>query len=108
VPVLVKFLADSPDNPVVRGFAVEALGLLAGKHPSVRSTVIGVLEHQLARHEENDNDLDGLLVSASIDARAVELIPAIRAAFEAGTVDDTWNGSLEDVEDALVEGPGAG
>jgi hypothetical protein len=101
VPALLKFLCDFPDDPAASGSAIEALGMLAGKHPAVRPSVIAMLERELGRHEEKDNDLNAMLVSASIDARAVELIPAIRAAFEAGTVDDVHIGSFEDVQAVL-------
>jgi tetratricopeptide (TPR) repeat protein len=102
VPELLKFLRDFPDNTAASGTAIESLGMLAAQHPAVRPSLIEVLERELARHEEKDNVLNGVLVTASIDARAVELIPAIRAAFEAGTVDEVI-GSFEEVEAALVE-----
>ncbi len=105
LPVLIQFFSDHEDGASARASVVEALGRLAATHPSVRDVVVDVLGKELARYAENDMDLNGLIVSALIDARGAELIPLVREVFEAGLIDAEWNGTLEDVEEALASGP---
>jgi hypothetical protein len=105
VRVLIQFLAENEQPATSRAVVIEALGELAAAHPSARSAILDVLGKELARHAENDMEVNNVIVSALIEARAVELTPLVREAFEAGTVDTDWNGTLEEIEEALASEP---
>ena len=55
----------------------------------------------LSRHAENDPTVNGFLVSAFCDLKAVDTIDTIRAAFDADAVNLSIAGDEEDVEIAL-------
>lgn len=75
-----------------------SLERIASDFPETRAEVVEALSEQLARHAEQDGDLNGFLVSYLVDLRAVEAEPVMRAAFEADSVSERITGDWEDVQ----------
>ena len=71
---------------------------MANQVPEARERCLAALVAQLACHAEQDPEFNGLLVSALLDARAVEAEPEITRAYASGHVDDTIAGDIEDVQ----------
>lgn len=94
-------LADEVRTAHVRLCAAHALVRLATLHAEARAACLAALIGQIAAHPVQPPDFNGLLVSALIDARAVEAEPEIARAFASGRVDESMAGDLEDVQIAL-------
>jgi len=91
-------LADEARATHVRLCAARSLAQLATLQPEARAACLAALVGQLAAHPVQPPEFNGLLVSALLDARAVEAEPEIARAFASGRVDETIAGDLEDVQ----------
>ena len=98
LPHVHSFLADSSRDLGARLIMTTALRRLGESDASLRERCRTVLRDQLAHHPEQSPDLNGFLISALIDLEARDDIDLIREAFEAGSVDLSVAGDLEDVE----------
>jgi hypothetical protein len=103
---------DVLHTPWARISAVIALGEIGIRHTDVRERVIQELRMLLISQlrsismnlvEQGDDILNGFLIDALAELRAVEALPEIRLAFEADVVDEMACGSLEEVEKKILE-----
>jgi HEAT repeat protein len=89
-------------NPMIeedpRIGAVQALHEIATRHPELRDRCVEVLTRQLQGWAKQSEGLNGFLVDALVELRAVEAAPLMQAAFEAGLADPSIRGDWEDVQ----------
>jgi hypothetical protein len=103
-PVAV-YLAD-PKNPLwARVAAAASLEKIGNAHPQSRMECINALTAVLEKYADNDEILNGELVTALADLDAVEAAPIVEQAFKADRVDESIMGDWEDfqVEVGLLE-----
>jgi hypothetical protein len=81
--------------------AATGLVKIAEGYPEARAARVAAIGRVLERHAENDEALNGSLISDLIDPRAVEAAPIIERAFAAESADETVAGDWEDVQVAL-------
>ena len=91
-------LADESRVDHVRLAAARALSLLAVKHPESRDASLAALAAQLDAHAVQKPEFNGFLVSALLNARAVETAASLQRAFENNRVDESIAGDWEDVQ----------
>jgi hypothetical protein len=91
-------LADESRSERARLSAARTLARLATAHPAARAAALAALVGQLNAHPVQKPDFNGLLVSALIDAKAVEAEAHIERAFASGRVDEFVAGDFEDVQ----------
>ena len=100
---VVAFIAetahDEEDRPVL--IAIEALKEIGLRHPLCRDECVTLLTGMVERHASLNPTVNGFTIWALIDLKAVASIEAIRAAFDADTVDISIAGDKEDAEIAL-------
>ncbi|MDO8670721.1 MAG: DUF1186 domain-containing protein [Dehalococcoidia bacterium] len=87
--------------------AAESLGNVGQRHPETRSDVVNLLVARLDPAESQtheDESLNGFVISALLDLKAVEAAPAIRRAFDEHLV-DTLVVSLDDAAEKLGLAP---
>ena len=94
---LAAFLADAENAVYPRATAATGLARIAEHHPALR-LCIERLSRQLQCFAEQSGDTNGFILWALMDMKAVEAMPVIKQAFDAGAVNDTIAGSLEGVE----------
>lgn len=92
--------ARRPDPWMARSLA-EALVHIATAHQGTRAAVVEILTRQLRLWPNQNEELNGFLISYLVDLQAVEAAPAILEAFEADAVDESVAGDWEDVQVAL-------
>jgi hypothetical protein len=101
VPALSAYLADPRHDLWSRVAAANGLVKIAQQHPEARAAAIAAIDNVLERHADNDEALNGSLVSDLIDLGAVEAAPTIERAFAADDVDLMVVGDWEDAQIAL-------
>jgi Protein of unknown function (DUF1186) len=101
IPHIERFLSDrsNPTFPVAT--AIEGLKEIAERHPDCRTECVNILARTLEQNADGDRSINGFAVSALIDLAAVEVIDAMREAFQRNSVDISIVGDEEDVEIAL-------
>lgn len=95
---LSRYLKDDTKGLWTLVAAAEGLVCIAQANPEFRQDCITAITHRLERHVENDETLNGLIMGNLMELKAVESLEAIRDAFQAGAVDISIGGDLEDVE----------
>jgi len=98
VPVLVEFLADNNVDPEHRASIPGCLQQIAEDHPTCRQTCIDALTRQLEKYATNADFLNGFLVAALGELKAVDAIALIREAHAKNCVDISIVGDLEEAE----------
>jgi hypothetical protein len=98
IPALAMYLIDIRHNDEGRSSAAESLKLIAEEYPDFQEQVKGTLVSALELFAQNDEELNGFLLSDLLDLNAMEAMPVIRRAFAANAIDITIAGDLEDVE----------
>jgi HEAT repeat protein len=101
VPALGIFLADDRYGLWARVAAASSLGQIGQAHPEAREVCIAALNTQLVHFNTMEEELNGFIVSALVDLKAVEAAPVIEQAFEADKVDISVLGDWEDAQIAL-------
>ena len=101
VPALGIFLADDRYGLWARVTAAGSLGKIGQAHPEAREVCVAALSTQLAHFNTVDEELNGFIVSALVDLKAVEAAPVMEQAFAADKVDISVLGDWEDVQIAL-------
>lgn len=91
-------LANPALEEETRISAARALHEIGRRHPELRDRCVEVLTRQLERWAEQAEGLNGFLVDALVELRAVEAAPLMQAAFEAGLADPSIRGDWEDVQ----------
>jgi hypothetical protein len=101
VPALTIFLADDRYGLWARITAASSLGKIGQAHPETREVCIAALNTQLAHFNTREKELNGFIVSALVDLKAVEAAPVMEQAFAADKVDISILGDWEDAQIAL-------
>lgn len=101
VPALGIFLADDRYGLWARVAAASSLGQIGQAHPEAREVCIAALNTQLVHFNTMEEELNGFIVSALVDLKAVEAAPVIEQAFAADKVDISVLGDWEDAQIAL-------
>ena len=91
-------LGDETRADHLRLAAARTLSLLALKHPESRDASLAALASQLDAHAVQKPGFNGFLVSALLDARAVEAAASLERAFANNRVDESIAGDWEDVQ----------
>lgn len=95
---LVAYVLDARNDEFAIPLALQSLVEIGTRHGKLRKPVIERLVYCLQNTFAQDQGLKGLIVVELIALRAVEAMPAIRAAFASEQVDWSVCGDLEDVE----------
>lgn len=82
-----------------------ALRLVAEQTPSLRNEAIEAISNELARRDDSDPELNGLLLVHLMDLKATEAAPVIEQAFSEGLVDKFACGDWPEVRYQLGLGP---
>ncbi len=110
VPVALGMIGAAAFAPVERllvhpdtrfGMRLNLIGALAAMvefHPEMRAACLRRFERLLAGYPVRDETVNGFVMLACGDIRAVEVIDSIRAAFADDAVDISVAGDLEDIE----------
>lgn len=101
LPALAAFLLDSSHMMFARVTAANAIAAIGRLHPETRARCIAILAECLASYAENEPDFNSMVTSALLDLEAVEALPAIKHAYDAGAADVSQLGDWEDVEIAF-------
>jgi hypothetical protein len=101
VPALAIFLADDRYGLWARITAAGSLGKIGQAHPEAREVCVAALDTQLAHFNAMEEELNGFIVSALVDLKAVEAAPVMEQAFSADKVDISILGDWEDAQIAL-------
>lgn len=86
------------DEPMGSARLGSVLVHMARAHPEVREEAVTMVMDQLRAWPDQDEAVNGFLISDLIDLQAVEAAPLMQAAFEADAVDDSIAGDWEDVQ----------
>jgi hypothetical protein len=98
LPHLAVFLAD-PDRALYARTAVaEGLPDMVAKYPETREQVIDVLARQVGSNDNPSPELNGFVVSALLEMKAVEAAPVLERAFSEDLVDESIAGGWPKVE----------
>ncbi len=92
------YLASDAHGLFARVAAAHALAEIGQQHPEARDACVRALASVLEAYENNDEVLNGFLISYLVDLRAIEHIDLIRRAFDADRVDLMVMGDFEDVQ----------
>jgi hypothetical protein len=98
IPAIAAYIGDQvlPDWPrIVASRSLEEIGK---RHPDARDECVAVLTRQLEVFDENDPEMNGFLVLHLIRLEALEALPVIKRAFDAGYVDEFVVGDWDDVQ----------
>jgi HEAT repeat protein len=77
VPALAIFLADDRYGLWARVTAASSLGKIGQAHPKAREVCIAALNTQLAHFNTMDEEINGFIVNALVDLKAVEAAPVM-------------------------------
>ncbi|MEP0872602.1 DUF1186 domain-containing protein [Trichocoleus desertorum AS-A10] len=98
ISALSTYLADKTHGLSARTAASEALVKIAEQYPETQEKSIAAIAHQLEQFTKNNPVLNGMLVAALLDLKAVEAAPVMERAFAANRVDETIAGDWEEVQ----------
>jgi SEC-C motif len=98
IPSIASFVSDRANSPDAVATALSGLRAIAVQHPERRGECIGILVRELEPRPDTSPTINGFVVSALLDLRAVESIDAIRDAFRRNDIDISIAGDVEDVE----------
>lgn len=98
IPFLANYLSDSKKGQTSRINIVETLSNFAESELGVRETCIALLTEQLRQFDLNADEVNGFIVVALADLKALESVAIIEEAFEKGCVDERVGGDWEDIQ----------
>jgi hypothetical protein len=101
IPHIERFLSDRSNATFPLATAIEGLKEIAERHPDCPTECVNILARTLGQNADADRSINGFAVSALIDLAAVEVIDAMREAFQRNSVDISIAGDEQDVEIAL-------
>ena len=101
IPTLAAHLSDASLDLSPRIRAVSSLERIGDLHPDARDECVAILTRQLAEFDTNHPELNGCLVDALVQLRAIEAAEVIERAFAAGRVDEILPGDWDDVQVGL-------
>ncbi len=97
--------ADSREKFGARLYFVDALERIALEHPETRDRVVAAFDKMLKYAEYGHSGINAHIICSLLELRAVETLPAIRAAFATGRIDKYSCGPLEEIEEDIVLSP---
>jgi hypothetical protein len=107
ITALAAYLGDMSNREFPRVSVAHGLCEVVKRNPVAREQVVSLISEQLARHEQDAYNLNGLLVSYLLDLGASEAAETMERAYAAGVVDESICGEWSDVRVELgVEGLG--
>lgn len=86
------------DEPMGSARLGSVLVHMVRAHPEVREEAVTMVMDQLRAWPDQNEAVNGFLISDLIDLQAVEAAPLMQAAFEADAVDESIAGDWEDVQ----------
>ena len=89
IPALSDYLADASRDVFERSCAANALQAIALRYPEHRSSCIEGITRTLERFEENEDELNAFISNDLAELKAVDTLPLIEKAYEAGKVDES-------------------
>ena len=98
IPAIQGYLCDNAVDELHKIAVPSCLEFMALDHPGHRDDCIAILEEQLSFYKTNGEGFNAFLILSLVKLQARDAIETIRAAFNAGLVDITVMGDLEDVE----------
>jgi hypothetical protein len=98
LPHLAVFVADPDRSLYARTAVAEGLPDLVARFPETREQVIDILARQLGSVEEPNPELNGFVVSALLELKAVEAAPVLERAFAERAVDESIAGGWPEVQ----------
>ena len=98
---LADYLSDDSHREFPRAKAANGLREIARHFPEERERVLAILTAELARHQTDLGNLNGLLVGDLLELRAVESAETIERAFAANVIDPIVAGDWGDVRREL-------
>lgn len=98
IPALAAYLADDSHELTWRVQAIVTIKTIASVHPDHHAHCVAALSQQLESFEENSPELNGHILWGLTDLKAIDSLPLIEQAFEAGRVDDEVVGDWNDVQ----------
>ena len=98
IPALERYLDDKSHSDWARIIARSFLEEIAEMYPESRDECVAIFTRQLERFAENDEELNGFLVSDLVKLKALEAAPLIERAFAADRVDTFIMGDWYDVQ----------
>jgi hypothetical protein len=102
IPALASYIQNPEHYLSAAVCATESVALIGETYPESRLACINALVNKLEKFTENDETLNGFLVSALAGSlNAHEAIDLIRQAFKQNCVDISIHGDLEDIEITL-------
>jgi hypothetical protein len=91
-------LLNEQNGLYARTEAASALREMSKKYPETRDLCVGIIASVVEKYEENDESLNGFLISDLVDMKAVEHIDLIEKAFASKNVDEFIRGDFEDIQ----------
>ena len=95
---LADYLANKTHGKWARVAASTALGKIGQSHPELRAECVARLATQLEEYASESETVNGFVISALWDLRAMESLSVIERAFASGRVDESVNGDFEDLQ----------
>ena len=90
IPAITAYLADPSHDENSQSQAIYTLKKLAFVYPEHHADCVSILFRHLKSFEENSPEFNAHLISALSDLKAIDSLPIIEQAFEAGCVDDDF------------------
>jgi hypothetical protein len=103
---LAGYLADRGNKTYARATAADSLEVIGKRFPESRDECVAGLAGALESYQENDESINGFIVFALVNLKAIEQLGLIEQAFQADKVDEFIMGDFEDVQVELGILPG--
>ncbi len=97
IPTIEAYLADKSHQEAT-GLIAESLEIMTKLHPEDKPEAVAALIRLLENFEENDDELNGALISSLVDLKVLEALPLIERAFAANRVDEFMTGDWDNVQ----------
>jgi len=100
-PLIQAFELSGPNEDDGRRNVAAALGKIGGKHPELQSEIVAKLMQWLSRYEVENIESNSEIVCVLLDFHAAQSAEAIRAALEAGCIDEGVCGDWNEIQSEL-------
>lgn len=105
IPPLVRVAGDSREAFGARLYFVDTIERIALEHPETRERVVAAFGKMLKYAAYGDPGINAHVISSLVELSAAEVLPAIRAAFATGRIDEYSCGPLKEIEEDIVLSP---
>jgi hypothetical protein len=78
IPFLANYLSDSSKGQTSKINIVDTLSNFAQSNPEVRGTCVSLLTEQLKQFDPNTDEVNGFIIVALADLKALESLPSLR------------------------------